>query len=147
MSARKSPKGSPESIDERVAIGHVLCLAQVVAQKIEHPIALVGVADRQIAGRLDPQIEVCKGGVRWCFTMAIACSPRVTPNKPTSALSGGADDWTWRSDLQLERKHGRRQQAFETESTALCLRECGTFVEARVVQPIITGKPLRSHFG
>src|SRR5260221_8042106 len=50
-------------------------------------------------------------------------------------------------DLQLKRKHGRRQQTFETESTALCLRECGTFVETRVVQPIVTGKLLRSHFG
>ena len=49
---------SPGIGDLMVGVGHVLRHAEVVAQQIEHLAALVGVADRHIAGRLDLQIDI-----------------------------------------------------------------------------------------
>src|SRR5262249_13275353 len=41
--------------------------------------------------------------------------------------------------LQGQRGDGGRQQAFETQGTALLLRECRALVEARIAQQIVTG--------
>ena len=49
---------SPRVGDLIVEVGHVLSLAQIIPQQIEHSAALVRVADRRISGPLDPKIDV-----------------------------------------------------------------------------------------
>ena len=59
--ARREAAGEADLVVEAGGVGPG---AQVVAQKIENRPALVGIADRDVPRRLDPQVDVGVDGVR-----------------------------------------------------------------------------------